>query len=912
MSIRLVSLIVVLSLSLFIGSFSTSTHAQEDKVFLDLKEKNEVAWNATIGAWITIGSKPNIIIAANDLSVSDKFYALGKNVTIAAKSIEFKPSGFISSGFPQKAADGTGDGERGASGKPAGNLTLVIKKITSLRVSASGQGGGSGQTGASGASGPRSTVPSGNGEDAQCLNRRGSGGRDGADSTVASGNGVLPLTGGYKGGNAGAGGDGGSIQIYYLESAIDLSKIANQASWLGGTAGTAGSGGIGQYGNPGPIGSRGQDKTCDCHCNTCPPKSEWCEHGCETCDFKGGKPGPRGNYSGRAASGQPGSPASAGRLGSFTPTNLSDNELYTRLLEFLPDPARSKLIEAELRFAANYRTEAEKLLSEVLVQSENHEITQRAAVLQHRLQCGRNYYNRELNWAPIYFVGDPSGASIPRSLDWVQEELKALGDILKASEAVIRYRQQSVYNAEQAVNAYNLQLGQVSERMLEDDTAIKGFNGDITHLKEETEHLINYSRELHSRIDELQKSFANFPDLAGRVGQVTGNMTSAISSFGIAAASYHSGQYLLAIAELGNGFKFLGEAGNATNELLERMQRESLEEQLKKYVADIKDKLEGVRSQAQENIHGINRAVSNRDFASDRLPRLKKLQDELNQLKDAQDVISLKRLRDLAEEIHKEQRLHIGARVDEYRRYADLIMIQNNAQLPIEAPAGGLQSLYDSAHVDRLRLNEKQRYDNFSTTLPQVTIVSVAIKRSDEIIPDVFKTLDDAFVGALNDKKYFVLKVPVSIIKEKHAILLNARIRKIAIKLVDQNGHSEISQALLRHTGTTTPYLNDSGYGYSLNRKTQIMDMQSLGFQISQFWFRRLNDTWQIKFDSSPSRKIEEIVFNLEVELEVPPDSTDNAPKNILGMSMQANDGGDSGAINRCIKSNPAARSTQL
>jgi hypothetical protein len=303
-----------------------TAHAQSDGVFLELRDRGVVRWDATGRFWVPVDStlKEPLVIRGTNLVISERFYSKGRDVIVAAQFLEMTPQSLISTGYTNDKGSAYGCSENGDAGGRGGNLRVVANVIRSIAFATDGQKGGDASDGCRGASGESSYQPSGNGGNATCVQGNA---RKGKDSTVPSGDSSTPGTG-RTGGSGGNGGDGGTVALIFATFGS-----THSISTKGGGAGRLGTGGPPGYpGQPGPLGEegRGIDDCSTTHCNS---KNDLCEPTTPTSAL-GGKPGPLGKRT-TGRSGDNGQPGRAGRDGAITRTQQTDAQVTELVAQYL-------------------------------------------------------------------------------------------------------------------------------------------------------------------------------------------------------------------------------------------------------------------------------------------------------------------------------------------------------------------------------------------------------------------------------------------------------------------------------------------------------------------------------------------------------------------------------------------------
>ena len=219
----------------------------------------------------------------------------------------------------------------------------------------------------------------------------------------------------------------------------------------------------------------------------------------------------------------------------------------------MPTSTPAQLEVAENNFATNRLAEAQQQLA-VLSLSRDEDVRLRASLLLTRLQCGRNFFDRPMAWAPVYFsASSTSTASEPRSLDWVLDELEKQRNILAAAETQLSYRKERRQEKERVNAAYESEIKELDEQRRESRAAIDDYEKAIKSLEERLKLLERFGQEIESKMREAQQSLLQLPnDVARDAEAITTALGGGISNILAAGTSYGEGNIPGVLSNLGN------------------------------------------------------------------------------------------------------------------------------------------------------------------------------------------------------------------------------------------------------------------------------------------------------------------------------------------------------------------------
>ena len=264
------------------------------------------------------------------------------------------------------------------------------------------------------------------------------------------------------------------------------------------------------------------------------------------------------------------------------------------------------------------------------------------------------------------------------------------------------------------------------------------------------------------------------------------------------------------------------------------------------------DRLTALVDKTLEGGGEVSRTEGRKAYAEGRQKRIGEMVQRLELLKLTEEQAGLEELLRIAEEIYAEKRHRVAEQVDDYRRFADIVMGSTQAREPLPLPPDGIRSAFNASHLDSIRLQESARYQAFSTKLPQITTEKFILTRSDEgKFPDFFKSLDSAIGKAGTTSGYSTVPIPGSQLIDHISYISDARIRKVGFRLLGADGVASPSYFEIRHSGATGGRGSDVPL-YQVGTMPRRMLASKPGFQISEFWFRSLQDAWEWRFPEAP------------------------------------------------------------
>lgn len=812
-------------------SVAGGVQAQQDPIFVEMQKKGLVQWSAQHRAWLRAGDWPFIEFKQRSISFRDRFYSQGRQIRILAETLNFDAGSLISSGFAAAAQDGIGSGRSGSPGAHAGSIEILAGKLQGLRVSIQGQVGGDGTPG----------------------------------EQLSPGRGA-------NGGDGGPGGDGGNLILRYLDaSALDLDGLKKQGLCRHLVACRAS---LEFWDTPGC--RRQLPSLCSPHAD-CPKAT--ITNG--QINWSGGTPG-RPRAGGRAdqdtcpGPGDPGRVLSAGREGSVEFRQLNAGQYARLIADALPDSAYGRISTAELLFAANHFDSAEKLLIGIVADGGPvaPDVLARARHLVQRLECGKTYYDRPVNWAPVYFDTSDLAMVRPRPLDWVLQELEQRRQSLRAAEDDVKFRDDKLADAARDRQVLERELAQLDLQTLDSKALLEEYEKAIANLREQQAQLDAFASDIEGMIKAAEQSLMEFPALLDTTQDILTSLGQGIGQVGVGIAAIETGNVPLAILSFTGAFGAFGQAVQSGNSLSERLQKFDVTARVRQHIDDLSHRIGLLDQKVREAQAEIDRAFTRKNLAEQRVRRIDQLRSRLNALhaKQKLDEQELEELASIAREIYNGQRMAAAELVDSRRRYGDIVTRQQGGRTPLPLPVGGVSQLFTAQHLTAILNAERQRFDTYSLSPPQTAQRRFLITRAGEgQLPDFFRNIDGALArnGNPDGKNLFAtVPLPLSSLRENFPFLDDARIRSIAFRFKSGDAKSVTPPYLdVRHSGAV-------GYGatgapYLATPIAQAMLADDPKFRIYSFWYRRLHDAWDWRFRTPARGTIDELEIDIDFELGV-------------------------------------------
>lgn len=457
----------------------------------------------------------NLILRANELSITYNYSNPGRNLFIACKkliaeNIEINVSGSEGEFIQQINKNGSSPGDNGDNGddgkkgKNSGNVTISFetKEIDSLTIKANGGNGSPGQKGGNGQKGANGAV----GNDLAKQREEGKywgpkGGKGGTGGAAG------------PGGNGGPGGNSGLVEIYsiYGEDS-DIKIIANAG--IGGLAGANGQPGDG--GNGG-IGGRGQK--CSETQNRLGSKV--------SCSFAEELRGPYGDSGNKGANVLDGKSPKKGRNGEvFQPIRSKINYrkhssfknitwIYLQLHQIELDYNNNLLniVTENLRYLHKVSTNFKEYflidhkstlpVSGILI-DQNNDILMKIRILIIQIYNGLDYWGHYPNYVPLTSVA-------------VYESI--LNDLFEIGEKIEKEYDDFFAEEQVAIEQRNI----INRVILTYSNQANTFNDQIDDLREELNTTRGEIEDLLSQILalklQLEKAELKFRDAVSKLGK---------------------------------------------------------------------------------------------------------------------------------------------------------------------------------------------------------------------------------------------------------------------------------------------------------------------------------------------------------------------------------------------------------